>query len=279
MIPLLALLAAGPFTFEEISPASLALKENGKPVFVYNHGMMSKEGVPETRNRCCYLHPVYTPGGTVLTDDFPRDHYHHRGISWMWPVVKVDGAEFDLWAIKGIRHQFVRWVAREAGPQSARLAVENGWFTAQRQVAKELVEVVAHPSHGGRRTLEWTLTVEALGAPLAIAGAPEERKGYGGLGFRFAPRENTVLRTDAGVEPKDTNMIPHPWAEIEAVFGGQKGGARIEVDPSSAGYPNGWCLRRYGYLGVNYPGLEPVTIEPGKPLKLKARITLFDAAE
>jgi hypothetical protein len=279
VIPLLALLAAGPFTFEEISPASLALLENGKPVFVYNHGLMSKEGVPESRNRCCYLHPVYTPGGTALTDDFPRDHYHHRGISWMWPVVRVDSGEFDLWAIKGIRHQFLRWVARETGPRSARLAVENGWFTASRQVAKELVEVVAHPSRGGRRTLEWTLTVEALGAPLAIAGAPEERKGYGGLGFRFAPRENTVLRTDAGVEPKDTNMIPHRWAEIEAVFGGRKGGARIEVDPSSAGYPNGWCLRRYGYLGVNYPGLDPVTIEPGKPLKLKARITLFDAAE
>jgi hypothetical protein len=58
-------------------------------VFVYNYGMQLKPGVPEDRRRACYLHPVWTPGGTIVTDDFPADHYHHRGIFWAWPRVKV----------------------------------------------------------------------------------------------------------------------------------------------------------------------------------------------
>ena len=46
---------------------------------------------------------------------------------------------------------------------------------------------------------------------------------------------------------------------------------------SNPGYPkNGWLLRHgFGFLNVSYPGLEPVTLEPGKPLVLKYRVILF----
>src|SRR5688572_10868417 len=27
-----------------------------------------------------YIHPVKTPGGRIVTDDYPSDHYHHHGI-------------------------------------------------------------------------------------------------------------------------------------------------------------------------------------------------------
>ncbi|MGB9605459.1 MAG: DUF6807 family protein, partial [Bryobacteraceae bacterium] len=59
-----------PFAFREVGAGRLELSENGRPVFVYNYGMQLKEGAPEDRQRCCYLHPVWTPAGTVVTDDF-----------------------------------------------------------------------------------------------------------------------------------------------------------------------------------------------------------------
>jgi len=31
-------------------------------------------------------------------------------------------------------------------------------------------------------------------------------------------------------------------------------------------------------LNVSYPGVEPITLEPGKPLVLKYRVTLFAGA-
>jgi len=171
-------------------------------------------------------------------------------------------------------------------------------------VLKETVEVVAFPAEAGRRNLDLTLVFEALERPLELRGEPAQKKGYGGLSFRFGPRQDTVVRTDAGREkgdtnmvphpwadPRqdtvvrtdagrekgDTNMVPHPWAELEGVFASGRAGARVTIDPSHPAYPNGWCLRYYGFLGVNYPGLEPLTLRPAQPLVLKYRVTVHGA--
>ncbi len=130
-----ATLPAAAFRFRELNATSIELSENGRPVFVYNFGMMHKAGVPDAMERSSYLHPVYTPSGTIITDDFNPDHVHHRGISWMWPVVVVDGKTYDLWIIQGIRARFVRWTTRQGGDDSARLGVENGWFVGERKLS------------------------------------------------------------------------------------------------------------------------------------------------
>jgi hypothetical protein len=267
--------AAGPFKFRELSPASLELRENGKPVFVYNHGMLLAEGVNEKYRRSSYLHPVYAPDGTVLTDDFPKDHPHHRGICWTWPIVRFEGGTYDVWAVQGMHQRFVRWLERKVSADSAVLAVENGWFVGERKAVKETVELTVRRAAGARRSFDVKLTFEAVGAPVEISG--REVKGYGGFGMRFAPRTETTLRTEAGVEPKDTDLVQHPWAELEAVFGGRRAGARIEDHPDNPGYPIGWCLRHYGYVAANYPGVGTHTLVPRKPLVLRYRVIVFSA--
>lgn len=269
--------AESPFRFHEISPVSVELSENGKPVYAYNHGLMRKQGVPEDRYRCCYVHPVYSPDGIVVTDDFPADHYHHRGIFWVWSVVSIDGASHDLWSLRGIRKKFIRWIARETGEQAARLAVENGWYIGDREVVRESVEIIATPAAGQSRELDFTLRFEATGAPVELRGEPTLDKGYGGFCVRFAPRDNTVITTNAGREAGDSNMAPHPWARQEGTFQNGRAGLRIDIDPSNPGYPNGWCLRHYGFLGANYPGRDSHTLTPGRPLTMKYKVTVFTA--
>jgi hypothetical protein len=264
------------FTLDDVRGVAVQVSEGGAPVLVYNYGMQLKEGAPERYRRSSYIHPLHSPGGTAITDDFPADHYHHRGLSWMWPRVIVGDETYNLWEITegGIRQKFVRWLAREAGSAQARIAVENGWFVNERRLVREVVEMVAHPAAENARLLVLTLTFQALDQPVSIAGTLDLKKGYGGLCLRFAPRENTVLRTDAGVEARDTDLVPHPWAELEGTFAGRRSRARIDIDPTNPGFPNGWCLRHYGFLGVNFPGLEPYTLVPGNPLRLKYRITV-----
>lgn len=267
--------AAGPFAFRDVSPASLELSENGKPVLVYNHGMVLKDGVNEKYRRSSYIHPVYAPDGTVLTDDFPKDHLHHRGICWSWPIVTFEGQTHDVWAVIGMHQRFVKWTARKLSNNQAVIGAENGWFAGDRKAVKEIVELTVNRAEGGRRSFDVKLTFEAVGAPVEITG--REVKGYGGFGVRFAPRSETVLRTEAGVEPKDSDMVKHPWAELEAMFEGRRAGLRIEDLASNLGAPNGWCLRHYGYVAVNYPGLQKITLVPGKPLVLTYRVTVFSA--
>jgi hypothetical protein len=71
---LAAAAAQSPFALREVNNgAGLELCENGKPVYVYNYGVILAPGYPETMRRSTYLHPIYLPDGTVFTDDFNRD--------------------------------------------------------------------------------------------------------------------------------------------------------------------------------------------------------------
>lgn len=270
------------FAFQEVNDSTgLQLSENGRAVFVYNYGMILAPGFPETMRRSSYLHPVYAPDGTVLTDDFNRDHPHHRGIFWAWEKITVNGKTDDAWTVKGIRQKFVRWKARETDGPLARLAVENGWYDGDRKFVKEEVEILTHPASKDQRVLDFTLSFEALDRSVVIVGTPDGKKGYGGFSIRTAPREGgaagTIVRTDTGVSGQDGVMSRHPWAEIAGSFKGNEAGVRIEDAPSNPGYPtNGWLMRHgFAFLNVSYPGLDPLTLQPGKPLVLKYRVLLF----
>ncbi len=270
----------GAFVFREVSSTGLELSEGGSPVFVYNFGMILGKGFPESMRRSSYLHPVYAPNGVTLTDDFNPDHPHHRGIFWAWTDVTVDGKKGDMWTVKGpFQNRFVAWKARETTDTTARLAVENGWFDGDRKFVKEDVEIVTHRAEGGRRVLEFTLRWEAIRQPVEIAGTSEGKKGFSGFCFKFARPDGgkPVIVTEEGVARKDGVMARHAWAELSGTYQGRPAGARIEDQPSNPGYPrNGWLMRhQLCCLNVSYPGLQPVTLTPGKPLELRYRVTLF----
>jgi type 1 glutamine amidotransferase len=249
--------AVGQFQFHDLNSKSVELTENGSPVFVYNYGIMLKEGTAPDRARCCYLNPVYAPNGVVVTDDFPKDHPHHRGISWMWPVVVVDGKTYDLWTIRGILDRFEKWERQEAGKDKAVLAFQDGWYVGDRKVVQENVEIVAH-----------SIVVE-------IGGTHDLNKGYGGgLEIRFAPRTDTKIRTAAQEDAPDSDRVPAAWAELTGNFGGKMATTRVSEDPSNPGAPNGWCLRHYGFLRVEYPGLELRRLDSQAPLTMKFRVSL-----
>ena len=274
-----ALWAQPRFAFRDVNGTSLELTENGRPIFDYNFGMIRKPGFPDSMRRSTYLHPVWAPDGTQVSDDFNPNHPHHRGISWMWPVVVVDGQTLDLWEPgKGVAQRFVRWIGRDAGDRGARLAVENGWYAGDKKIVKETVEIRVAPQSDGERAMDFHLTFEAL-QPIEIAGTPDENKGYGGLCFRMAPvaggAKATTIRTDKGVLAKDGVLEIARWAEVEAAFSGHRERIRVEDNPGNPGYPNGWLLRHgFPLLNVSYPGLKHVALEPGKPLVLNYRITI-----
>ena len=265
------------FEFKDVPGGkTVALTEGGKPVWSYNYGMMLAPGTAEDRTRCCYIHPVYTPGGVVVSDDFPKDHPHHRGINWTWPVVTVDGKTYDLWTIKGIHARHEKWLKREVSGGNAVLSMREGWYVGERRVVQGDVEVTVHPAFGGKRDMDFTVTIQPVdGAQVSIAGSPDNNKGYGGFEIRLAPRTGTIINTATLTNSPDSDMAPNGWADAIGNFVGGRASVRITIDPKNADYPNGWCLRHYGFLGVNYPGVKPVAVSG--PLTMKYRLTVADA--
>ena len=147
------------------------------------------------------------------------------------------------------------------------------WATAR--WLKNRLEIVTHAAFNGRRDLDFTVRLRAIADSVSIRGTDEGHKGYGGFNIRFAPRTGTRIDTATLADSPDSDLKPNQWAELTGQFGGKAAGARISIDPLNAGSPNGWCLRHYGFLGVDYPGLQAARLDTRTPLVLKFRVTLL----
>ncbi len=253
----------------------LALSERGRPVFVYRHKEQLAPGVPEKYRRSTYIHPLFDPRGNAITDDFPKDHVHHRGLNWTWAHVGVGGEVHDLWACEGVRQVFEKWIARETGPVCATIGVKNAWWTAQKKIMDEWVWIRAFGANEYGRALDVLLTVKAV-EPMDLSGRKE--KGYSGFGLRYGPRQTTIITTPQGKEAADSDLKPLAWADETGNFGGSAllSGAAIFQHASNPRFPAGWCLRHYGFIGVSWPGVEVIHLEPGQSLTLRFRVWVHD---
>lgn len=273
-------LAAAQISMTDHPDGRLELKDNGRTALVYNYGPQLKAGVPENRRRCCYIFPVFTPAGVSMLDDFPRDHYHHHGVFWAWPVVETRSGKYDLWMYRGVEHRFDKWVTQDVQPRKASLVAANGWFAGGQKIVNETVRLTLLPAKGKERSFEVELILTATGQPVTLRGSQEKGKSYGGFSARFAPREQTALASAEGPVPRDEDLVPHKWAELTASYGGKKATLRIAPDAKNPGVPYQWCLRNYGFVGASFPGrtdaVQGFTLQPGKPLTLKFTVTVSD---
>jgi len=263
---------AAPFRFAEVNATSLGLWEGDRPVLVYHHGVIQRAGVPADRARSTYLHPLYGLEGEVLTDDFPRDHYHHRGLFWAWPHVRVGTNHYDLWMLQGIAQKFERWLAREASATEAVLDVENGWYVGGRKVMTERVRLRVQAATKDERALDFDFTWTPLGGPITLAGA--EGKSYGGLTLRFAPGTNTLITIPSGATRRDLPMTHLPWADLTRLWTREQttSGAAIFVHPSHPDFPPQWLTRHYGVLCLGWPGVQEQTFQAGEPIRCRYRV-------
>ena len=250
------------FTWKDPGGGRVELSERGKPALVYNYGPQWKQGAPEDRRRCCYIFPVYTPAGVSMLDDFPQDHWHHRGLFWSWPVVEVGGKKYDGWMTFTAKHRSEKAPVTSGGT----LRAENFWVADGKEIVKEELRLAVSPAQGNSREMEVELTWEAVGAPVTLRGSAEAGKSYGGLSARFAAREGTALRADGEVLTKDEDLTPRKWADLEGVYGGKRAVLRITPDAKNVGAPYQWCLRAYGFVGASFPG-RTATLDALGPLE------------
>jgi hypothetical protein len=263
---------ASGFRLADLDDKSLGLWEGDRPILVYNHGMLLNAGVPADRKRSTYIHPLYGLDGEVLTDDFPKDHYHHRGLFWAWPHVIIDGRNYSLWDIRGIEQRFERWLCRSAGEGAAVLGVENGWYIGNKKVVQERVWFRIYRASSEGQVIDMDLVLVPIGQPVRLAGA--EAKSYGGLTLRFAPRKQTVITTPLGDGPDDLAMTRLAWADLSAQFSQAPGpsGAAIFISPNHPDFPPTWLTRHYGVLCVGWPGVNSAMFQPGENIRASYRV-------
>jgi hypothetical protein len=259
---------------EDAERGTLLLRDGDRPVLRYNFGDELEAGVEPRYTRSCYVHPIHGLDGEILTGDFPSDHYHHRGLSWMWPAVQIgdEPRTHDLWHIRGIRQHFDGWIERRADSDSATLGARHDWKVGDRTVARETMRLVIHRADSRGRAIDVEVRIEAVDQPVHLRGAAE--RGYGGLCLRFGPREQTRITTDRGPLREDSILEWFDWVDLSARFGGgdATSGVAMFSHPDSRDHGSAWLLRHYGFLGTCWPGMESATIDAGASFTLRHRL-------
>jgi len=188
-------------------------EEDGQPVFSYHFGAVpfpegeelprfSKgdsdydgayftDGSTYGGERSDYIHPVYGFSGETLTEDFPSDERHHRGIFWSWCEVRWNDRIGDLWAVDKIRAYPVEISRLESNEQGAFLEAVNVWrFDGDAtDVVRETVRIHLFPTIGNNgvksRIFDINITLEPLVDGLVLACRQKvDYGGYGGLCIR-----------------------------------------------------------------------------------------------
>jgi hypothetical protein len=85
------------FSFEKTA-AGIVLKKNNQPVFQYIT-KSQYQGPDSTKyySRTGFIHPLYAPDGSILTDDYPVGHVHQHALFTAWTKTTFKGNNVDFW--------------------------------------------------------------------------------------------------------------------------------------------------------------------------------------
>lgn len=260
-------------------PGGYLAAEAGRPILFYQLEPKSLDGRYERSN---YVHPLYGLDGERLTEDFPRDHPHHRGVFWAWHQVRVgDVRAGDQWLASRFSW---RLQGAEVLPGGSGLRVVHRWHSPDyldgaRPIVEEVAAVRIRPAEGGLRLVDFDVRLAALQAGVRLGGS-EDAKGYGGFSVRVRMVEDLRFTTRNGpVQPEVLALRLGDWVDFSGTFGapGGSSGIAILVHPSSAGHPQDWILRAPASPSMQnpvWPGAEPAALPEGGEVRLRYRLVV-----
>ena len=279
------------FCFPSISSAQFSVIQK-------NDGLLIKEDdqevlfyVTEDRTlngehaRAHYIHPLYNLSGYTLTEDFPPDHVHQRGIFWAWHQVyvgklrmgnawlvkdfswEVENAQHDTQKDKALVHSSVLW-------KSAKLTDDLG---NRVPILNEQCTITVHKKTLAYRVVDFHITFLPLQDSVFIGGSGDI-KGYGGFSARLKlPAGVQFVSTQGKVQPKTESVQAGGWMDIQLKKEPREGIILMD-HPGNPGYPNPWILREKNSMqNIKYPGRTPLKLDHDDPLTLKYRLIVYQS--
>jgi hypothetical protein len=254
------------------------------------------KGIDPLYRRSGFIHPMQTPSGRVVTDDFPADHAHQHGLFFAWVNTKFDGRKIDFWnqpqRTGRVRH--IDTVSKEEGP------VHGGF-----QVVLRHEDITGGAAPIPVLSENWRVRVynirdhylaDFASVQVCSGKRPLEilKYHYGGLGFRgagawFDPKaqgddppdparcgESNFL-TSEGKGRSGGNHTRPRWVDLSGRLDGQFAGVAILDHPANFQFPQPVRLHpNKPYLSFAPEVVEGFRIVPGTPYISQYRLVLHD---
>jgi len=260
------------------------LRSGARTVAVYHWLPQGRPGESAALTRGGYLHPVHAPNGAVVTDDFPPDHKHQRGVFFAWTRTRVDGLEPDFWNLGGATGR-IRANAFERSAEAFR-AVHTWEMRRGEEWAPVLDETwrlalrpptFADPQEAGAA---FVLDLTSRQRPRVQFELPQYR--YGGMTVRGArewhtlPRSYQVL-TSEGKDRAGADASVARWVDQSGPIGGLTAGIALLEHPANLGAPNQLRVPPdHPYAVFSAPKSQARVLEAGREYVFRYRLVIHN---
>lgn len=258
--------------FEEQADGWMLL-EDGQPRYFYQTATKSKDGMYPRAN---YIHPLYNTDGEVITEDFPADHPHHRGIFWTWHQLWVNEQRAaDPWICENIVWE-VKKVKTAVNPNgSASLEatiIWKGTGAIKKNLIEEKLSVTYQRVSSSAYKLAFDIELKPLMKGIRLGGS-EDPKGYGGFSPRIRLGDTPGFYDEDGkVMPQELPIAAGPWINLTAA-GPNDPGTVIMGEPDELPAYQGWILRAKNSMqNLAFPGKEPILLDAKNPLRFRNQL-------
>ncbi len=234
----------------------LWIEKDGTKVLSYNHALVPPppievmgEKYKQTRDlyyRSGFIHPLWSPTGSVLTNIHPQDHYHHVGIWMPWTKTKFEGKDVDFWNLGSGQGtvRFKRFLTTTNGPVYGGFQAEHDHVALQTDegekiVLKEVWDVRVY-NVGGPDKGYWLWDFVSAQRCVADSSLLLEKYRYGGFGYRAAAEwkgEKAAYLTSQGRGRKDGHATRARWCDTAGVSDGQWKGVTHFSHPDNFRHP------------------------------------------
>lgn len=264
-----------------VKPGGFLFMEGKDSIFFYQK---SAKDINGKYSRCHYIHPLYGPDGSRITEDFPADHLHHRGIFWAWHQVLIDQKQVsDGWELKNFQQKVTSVefkLQKGAGILNTTVEWKSPlWRNKSEAYLKENAKVTIYPKIKNYRVIDFEIELKALTDRLSIGGSDDE-KGYSGFSARLKlPADVQFSSSNGLIEPQNTAIKSGNYININGSFlkNGKHGGIIIVSNQSNPEPNHSWILRKSASMqNAAFPGRTPIAIPFDKPLVLKYILIVYE---
>ncbi len=275
-----------------IAQAQLTMQKNDDGILIVdgNNNVLKYQAEPKNKDgkfeRCNYIHPIWGFDGKVLTEDFPADHLHHRGVFWAWHQVWIGDKRIgDPWEIIDFEQEVLELEYFKQTDGSVQIKTEVEWLSNKWKkdgvkipYLSEATLITVHPSQGNVRKIDFEIKLLALEDDLRIGGS-EDEKGYSGFSVRMAlPNDITFLGPSGEIAPEVTAVKSNGYVNFFGSVGNEnsKGGIVMVDNSKNPDYPQNWILReRNSMQNAAWPGSKVVAVSKTNPLVLNYSLLVY----
>jgi hypothetical protein len=226
----------------------IEVSEGSSKVLFYQVHPKSSNGKYQRAN---YIHPLYDLSGNIITEDFPEDHPHHRGIFWAWHQILINSKHIaDGWSCENMNWKVIDTKINNG---SDKLTLDNEvlWESAlgagaPGAIVRENSKIIVHKATSQYRIIDFDIALHALVDSVKIGGS-DDPKGYSGFSLRLKlPTDISFNARDKEVIAQELAIEAGPWMDFTGSFDGDglpESGVLVICHSSNPGYPQPWILR------------------------------------